>query len=512
MKTLHLFTLFLLLAALGRALPTTTSFEYYTEGVTIPAGGYDLSFAVTWFADDFPQAGAPGRIELVDGAGNVMGQVSATVHQASGPAVSASPGSVGDVQPAITIYSVNGTPADGSLQAVWHITGVPAGNYTLRFYEYRTDVQMTMNTTVWSLAYSTGGAPVATSAPTIAWTAAPGSAESGQSYTVSARGHDDDADLTQVNVWKNGQPFAFAGGGNGTDGDSGNATIDTGPQTVTYTAQAVDATGAVSTVISHTVAIAAPPPPATFTLTTGAGPGGSITAGGTYAAGSTVSITAIADATHDFAGWSGDAAGTANPLGVLLDRDKVIQAGFSLKVYALSTSATAGGSVTAGGSYPYGTLLTLAGTPDATHRFVGWKGDASSAAASITLLIDRTKWVQAIFAAKTAQSIAFASPSTPLVNGTPFPLNASASSGLPVSFTLVSGPGVLNGDQLTITGPGKVTVQADQSGDGDYLPAPGVARDFNAVALSAVKYQPAGRTFLQADATGGMPPYVLENP
>lgn len=511
MKTLHRILLFLLLSAIGRALPTTTSFEYSTEGVTIPAGGYDLSFAVTWFADDFPQAGAPGRIELVDGAGNILGQVSATVHQVTGPAVSASPGSVDQVQSAVAIYAVSGTPADGSLQAVWHITGVPAGNYTLRFYEFRTDAQMTMNTTVWTMTYSTGGAPAAASTPTIAWTATPGSAGSGQSYTVSAHGHDDDGDLTQVNVWKNGQPFALAGGGNGTDGDAGNTTSDTGPQTVTYTAQAVDATGTVSPVITHVVAIAAPPPPATYTLTTGAGPGGTVTAGGTFAAGSTVLVTATANATHDFVGWSGDAASTANPLGVLLDRDKVIQAGFSLKVFALTTSATAGGSVTAGGSYPYGTMLTLAGTPDATHRFVGWKGDASGAAASITLLIDRAKWVEAIFADKAAQSIVFALPSTPPVNGTPFPLNASASSGLPVSFTLLSGPGVLNGNQLTITGPGKVTVQADQPGDGDFLPAPSVIRNFNAVALAAVKYQPTSRTFLQAEA-GGLPPFVLEKP
>jgi hypothetical protein len=67
-----------------------------------------------------------------------------------------------------------------------------------------------------------------------------------------------DGNLAQVNVWKNGQPFAFAGGGNGTDGDSGNATSDSGPQTVTFTAQAVDADGATSPVITHVVTINAP--------------------------------------------------------------------------------------------------------------------------------------------------------------------------------------------------------------------------------------------------------------
>ena len=44
----------------------------------------------------------------------------------------------------------------------------------------------------------------ANNAPTIAWTSSPTSVASGQSYIVSAHGHDADGNLTQVNVWKNG--------------------------------------------------------------------------------------------------------------------------------------------------------------------------------------------------------------------------------------------------------------------------------------------------------------------
>jgi hypothetical protein len=104
-------------------------------------------------------------------------------------------------------------------------------------------------------------------APTISWNATPGTVASGQSYTISAHGHDQDGNLTQVNVWKNGQPFAFAGGGNGTDGDSGNPTSDTGPTTVTFTAQAVDSNGATSATISQTVTVAAPNQPPTIAWT-----------------------------------------------------------------------------------------------------------------------------------------------------------------------------------------------------------------------------------------------------
>lgn len=52
-----------------------------------------------------------------------------------------------------------------------------------------------------------------------------------------------------------------------------------------------------------------------------------------------------------------------------------------------------------------------------------------------------------------------------------FPLRASASSGLPVSFTLQSGPATLSGDLLTLTGLGTVTVLASQGGSSSFLPA-----------------------------------------
>ncbi len=53
----------------------------------------------------------------------------------------------------------------------------------------------------------------------------------------------------------------------------------------------------------------------------------------------------------------------------------------------------------------------------------------------------------------------------------PFELHATASSGLPVSFEIVSGPATVDGSTLTITGVGTVTVNATQAGNDDYNPA-----------------------------------------
>ncbi|MFZ5497018.1 MAG: InlB B-repeat-containing protein [Verrucomicrobiota bacterium] len=347
-------------------------------------------------------------------------------------------------------------------------------------------------------------------APTIAWNTTPGTVASGQGYTVSAHGHDDDGNLTQVNVWKNGQPFAFAGGGNGSDGDSGNTTGDTGPQTITFTAQAADGAGATSAVISQTVTVSAPPP-VQYTLTTSAGTGGSVSAGGIFDSGSTAIVTAMSDAMHDFAGWSGDAAGSVNPLGLLMDRSKSVQATFTLKLLPLSTSASTGGSVTSGGSYPYGTVVTLTAAPDSTHRFTGWSGDAGGTAPSIAVTMNGPKTVQAVFADKFAQTITFPAPGDQPVGGSPLTLAAAASSGMPVTYTVLSGPAVVNGDQIQVIGPGAVTVQASQAGDADYLPTT-VSRTFNAFAAAVLRYRPNGRTLLQGRTTQGATPYVLEKP
>lgn len=50
-------------------------------------------------------------------------------------------------------------------------------------------------------------------------------------------------------------------------------------------------------------------------------------------------------------------------------------------------------------------------------------------------------------------------------------LYAHATSGLPVTFSLLSGPASLSGSVLTPTGPGTVRVQASQAGGGAYAPA-----------------------------------------
>lgn len=351
----------------------------------------------------------------------------------------------------------------------------------------------------------------ANTAPGIAWLAAPAVAEHGQGYYIAARGHDADGNLAQVQVWKHGQPFAFVGGGDGTQSDAGNWTSDAGPQSVTFTAQAFDADGAASAIISHTVAITAPPP-VFFQLTTHAGPGGSVSPGGQFAAGTTTLITAAPEPAYEFAGWSGGVTGPANPASVLMDGPRTVQANFVLRQFDLVIGVIGGGSVTPGGTYPYGTLVTLAATPDAVSRFAGWAGDSTGSEPVTLVLMTGPRSIQALFEPKMAQTISFPHPGDRPSGSLPFPLEANSSAGLPVNFAVLDGPAVLLGNQLQITGPGLVTVQASQPGDGYYLPAAPVIRSFNAIAPVVMRYSGAGRTLLH-DQSGGSPTHlVIETP
>jgi subtilisin family serine protease len=80
------------------------------------------------------------------------------------------------------------------------------------------------------------------------------------------------------------------------------------------------------------------------------------------------------------------------------------------------------------------------------------------------------------------QTITFA----PLPNKTygepPFAVSATASSGLTVSFNILSGPATLSGNNVTLTSTGTVVVRASQAGNASYNPAPNVDQPFTVYA------------------------------
>ncbi len=81
---------------------------------------------------------------------------------------------------------------------------------------------------------------------------------------------------------------------------------------------------------------------------------------------------------------------------------------------------------------------------------------------------------------KLAQTISF-DPVLDKVTVSPdFDVTATASSGLPITYSIVSGPATISGNTITLTGGlGTVVVEAAQSGNGNYNTATSVTRSFN---------------------------------
>jgi hypothetical protein len=149
----------------------------------------------------------------------------------------------------------------------------PSFTYTWTYSSTPLPAQASLRVFVYVYLYNQGGGnqgnffvasaagPVATGPandpPRIQWspsTAAlnPSQVQAGQSYVVSADAQDDNGNLSAVSINRNGQPFAYAGGGNGYSGNSQNPSAEAAGS-VTYTAWATDSAGASTAPITLTV-------------------------------------------------------------------------------------------------------------------------------------------------------------------------------------------------------------------------------------------------------------------
>jgi hypothetical protein len=157
-------------------------------------------------------------------------------------------------------------------------------------------------------------------------------------------------------------------------------------------------------VVAVEVLAGTPPPTSTVTLSVTPSAGGSVTLnppGGSYALGTTVTLTAVPNSGYSFTGWSGALTGSANPATLVMDANKSVGASFaSASQYSVTVQPTTGGSVSlspAGGSYPSGTLVTVTAVPAAGYRFGSWGGALSGTSNPTTLLVDSNKTISANF-------------------------------------------------------------------------------------------------------------------
>ncbi len=487
------------LALAPAAMAATQLARFTSESVALGTGGYTLNFAVTWTCDDAPHGttSAPGTIDLLDGSGTVVGQVTATIG-ASGALIHVQgAGTVTDTSAWVDQLGAGGTPADGSVRGTWNVSGLGPGGYTLRFWYFQEAVTGYPASTITTQASDAGGGGTVgapTQPPAVALTV-PQSATVFQpagisaTATVAAQGNplasvvigvSMDGGATWNPVAADSRPSSPSDTEKGsyTFGQAGAAMLratatDTGglqassqkPLAVAKADQGAIAIAPVSASVSPGQSVA-------FTVSGGATGnyawGGAASGSGpsqtvSFSSPGTYSVSAIDTGNGNY-NASGAATATVT-----------VQSSF----YTLSVTATAGGAVSGGGAYPSGAQATAAATADPGSGFTGWTGDETGAAPTLSVLMNSNKSLLAHFAPLLAQTISFVPPGAVSTRSPAFALVVASSSGLPVSLSLDSGPATLAADVVTPTGvPGEVTLTATQPGDAQYLPARPVVISF----------------------------------
>ncbi|MBS0633489.1 MAG: hypothetical protein JSS11_16385 [Verrucomicrobia bacterium] len=173
--------------------------------------------------------------------------------------------------------------------------------------------------------------------------------------------------------------------------------------------------------------------------------------------------------------------------------------------FSLSASASSGlgvtFTVTSGPATVSGSTLTITGGGSVSVKASQGGNGSYNAASDVT---------QTFTVNPANQTISFTNPGT-RTYGDSFGLGASASSGLGISYTVISGPASLSGSTLTITGTGSVSVKASQGGNSNYNAASDVTQTFtvNQASQTISFTNPGTKTYgdaafgLSASATSG---------
>ncbi|WP_205504569.1 carbohydrate-binding protein [Rufibacter psychrotolerans] len=128
-------------------------------------------------------------------------------------------------------------------------------------------------------------------------------------------------------------------------------------------------------------------------------------------------------------------------------------------------------------SFPAGLNLASVTRFEWDYSITGKSAQQASTGLTLNTAPSFFKGVTGTSTAKQSQTITFNALGTKVYGTAPFALQATASSGLPVSFKVVSGPGTLSGSTLTLTGAGTITIEATQAGNTSYNAATAVRQN-----------------------------------
>jgi hypothetical protein len=162
--------------------------------------------------------------------------------------------------------------------------------------------------------------------------------------------------------------------------------------------------------------------PVTYTIAVSASPsaGGTVSGGGTFASGSSATVTATASAGYTFTNWTvnGSPVSALNKYSFTLTTNINLVANFTASpvtyTIAVSASPSAGGTVGGGGTFASGSSQTVTATASASYTFSNWtvNGSAVSALSSYSFTVATNVSLVANFTASSNTTMPI-----PLVNG-----------------------------------------------------------------------------------------------
>ncbi len=221
----------------------------------------------------------------------------------------------------------------------------------------------------------------------------------------------------------------------------------------------------------------------TYTLTVNVSPTGAGTvslnpSGGTYTAGTQVTLTAAANSGYEFSNWSGDVSGSSSTITITMDSNKTVTANFTQTggggtTYTLLVSIEPSGAGTvslnpSGGVYTAGTVVQLTAIPNSGYQFDGWSGNLTGTQNPTTITMNSNKTVTANFSQVT-QTYTLTTSVSPTGAGT-VSLNPSGgvyTAGTQVTLTATANSGYVfsswSGDLTGTTNPATITMDSNKT-------------------------------------------------
>ena len=392
-------------------------------------------------------------------------------------AVSASPSAAGTVSGGGTFGSgsfqtVTATANSGYTFANWTVNGSVVSSTHNYGFTLTTNVNLVANFTVRSSNYT-----VAVSASPSAGGSVSGGGTfaSGSSQTVTATAN---SGYTFANWTVNGSVVSSATSYNFTL--TGNTTL-----VANFTANTVN----------YTIAVSASP-----------SAGGTVSGGGTFASGSSQTVTATANSGYTFANWTvnGSVVSSSASYTFTLTGNTTLVANFTANTVnytiAVSASPSVGGTVSGGGTFASGSSQTVTATANSGYTFANWtiNGSVVSSLASYTFTLTGNTTLVANFTANTVNyTIAVsASPSVggtvsgggTFASGSSQTVTATANSGYTFANWTINGSGVSSLASYTFTLTGNTTLVANftlnQAGSSNAVPITVVNASFESPATA----------------------------